>query len=542
MRRAGVLLAVFVLLLSSGSASAVQQQSHPTVFTGYGFDACAAPSLGKLQAWSASPYRALGIYLGGQNRACSQPNLTPVWVSSAIGLGWSLMPLYVGLQAPCVSQKGLAHISSTASTALAQGKAAADDAAAQAEVLGLPAGSPVYNDLEGYRLGNATCTRAVQSFVTGWVQELHARGMVAGLYGSAGSTIRDVSALPGDLPDAVWIADWNGVEGVFGDPYVSDSLWVNHQRIHQYKGGHDETYGGVTINIDSNVVDSTVVGGTAPPPPPPTTPPAGSVTSADGLATVSWPAAAFTTQAVVTLTTSGAPPAPATYAVQLAATETDNQAPITSFGAPLTLHLLRPIAGSVPAFSPDGATWNQLPQLTSAGLSTTVPSAYSVDADGTVEIQTLVPGLFGVVPDTKPPSRPLLTARLAANGLSLTWPAATDNVGVAGYSVLRNGSAVSSLPANARRATVRGFSPAAPTVFRVQAVDAAGNAGQPSRAAVVVARRRPAALPHAVPRWAYSLYGWQHGAGGTRPAAAPKKLPAWYWTWAGWRAEPFRLR
>ena len=542
MRRAGVIFALVALLLFSGSASAVQQQSRPTVFKGYGFDACAAPSLGKLQAWSASPYRALGIYIGGQNRACSQPNLTPVWVSSAIGLGWSLMPLYVGLQAPCVSQKGLAHISSTAATAVAQGKAAADDAAAQAEVLGLPAGSPVYDDLEGYKLGDASCTRAVQGFVTGWVQELHARGLVAGLYGSAASTIRDVSALPSDLPDAVWIADWNGVEGVFGDPYVSDSLWVNHQRIHQYKGGHNETYGGVTINIDSNVVDSTVVGGTAAPPPPPPTPPAGSVTSADGLATVSWPAAAFTTQAVVTLTTSGAPPAPATYAVQLAATETDNQAPIVTFAAPLTLHLLRPIAGSVPAFSPDGATWEQLPQLTSAGLTTTVPSAYSIDPDGTVEIQTLVPGLFGVVPDTKPPSRPLVTARLAADALSLTWPAATDNVGVAAYDVLRNGTAISSLPANARRATVRGFSPAGQNVYRVQALDAAGNAGQPSKAVVVVARKRPATLPRAIPQWAYGLYDWQHGGGGKRPAAAPKKPPAWYWVWAGWRAAPFKLR
>ena len=542
MKRAGVIVAIVALLLFSGSASAVQQLSRPTVFTGYGFDACSAPSLGKLQAWSASPYRAVGIYIGGQNRACSQPNLTPVWISSAIGLGWNLMPLYVGLQAPCVSQKGLARISSTAATALTQGKAAADDAAAQAAALGLPAGSPVYNDLEGYKLGNASCTRAVQSFVTGWVQELHARGLVAGVYGSAASTIRDLSALPSDLPDAVWIADWNGVEGVFGDPYVTDALWVNHQRIHQYKGGHNETYGGVTINIDSNVVDSTVVGGTAPPPPPPPTPPAGSVTSADGLATVSWPAAAFPTQAVVTLTTLGAPPAPATYAVQLAATETDNQAPIEGFGAPLTLHLLRPIAGSVPAVSPDGVSWQQLPPLTSAGLSGTVQSAYSIDPDGTVEIQTLVPGLFGVVPDTKPPSRPLVTARLAANALSLTWPAATDNVGVAAYNVLRNGTAISSLPADARKATVRGFSPAAPNVYRVQALDAAGNAGQPSKAVVVLARKRPTTLPRAIPAWAYALYGWQHGGGGTRPAAAPKKPPAWYWAWAGWRGAPFRLR
>jgi hypothetical protein len=32
-------------------------------------------------------------------------------------------------------------------------------------------------------------------------------------------------------------------------------MWANHQRVHQYTGGHNESYGGVTINIDSNAVD-----------------------------------------------------------------------------------------------------------------------------------------------------------------------------------------------------------------------------------------------------------------------------------------------
>ncbi len=540
-RRVGVVAAA-VLLLSSSSASAVRQLTQPTVFTGYGFDACSAPSLAKLQAWSASPYRAVGIYIGGVNRACGQPNLTPVWVSSAIGLGWSLMPLYVGLQAPCVSQSGLERISTNPATAGTQGQAAADDAAAKAAALGLPAGSPVYLDLEGYKLGNAACTKAVQSFVTSWVQEAHERELAAGLYGSAASTIRDISVLSSDLPDAVWIADWNGVENVFGDPYVSDALWINHQRIHQYKGGHDESYGGVTINIDSSIVDSTVVGGTAAPPPPPPTAPAGTVTSADGLANVSWPASAFATQVVVTLTTAAPPPPPATYAVDLAVTEADNQAPVPGFGAPVTLHLLQPGAGSIPAFSPDGTTWQQLPELTSAGLSEAVHSAYTIDADGTVEIQTLVPGLFGLVPDTQPPSRPIVTARMSKNVLALSWPPATDNVRVATYDVLRNGTAVASLPGDARRTTVHGFSPASPSVFRIQALDAAGNAGKPSNAAVVVAHRRPQGLPRAIPQWAYALYGWQRGGGGKRPAAAPKRPPAWYWAWAAWRSTPFRLR
>src|SRR5205085_9735596 len=216
-----------------------------TVFTGYGFDACSAPSRKALAAWTASPYRAVGVYMGGVNRGCSQPNLTQTWVSSTLTAGWSLLPLYVGLQAPCVSSSPLQRISATPATAAAQGRTAADDAASLATTLGLPTGSPIYFDMEGYKVNDSACTKAVQSFVTGWVTELRADSFLAGVYGSAASTIRDVSTLGPALPDVVWIANWNGVEAVFGDPYVSDTLWASHQRVHQYKGGHQETWGGV---------------------------------------------------------------------------------------------------------------------------------------------------------------------------------------------------------------------------------------------------------------------------------------------------------
>jgi hypothetical protein len=42
---------------------------------------------------------------------------------------------------------------------------------------------------------------------------------------------------------------------VLGIICLSNSFWVNHQRIHQYTGDHDETWGGITINIDDNVMD-----------------------------------------------------------------------------------------------------------------------------------------------------------------------------------------------------------------------------------------------------------------------------------------------
>ena len=45
-------------------------------YSGLAFDTCTAPSLTQMQAWLDSPYRAVGIYIGGPNRSCGQPQLT----------------------------------------------------------------------------------------------------------------------------------------------------------------------------------------------------------------------------------------------------------------------------------------------------------------------------------------------------------------------------------------------------------------------------------------------------------------------------------
>ncbi len=543
---AGAALAALLVLALPGPSGASAQRAAD-VFTGYGFEACNAPSIATLTAWGASPYRAVGIYVGGVNRACKNANLSPSWVTTTGSLGWSLLPLYVGLQAPCVSQSGLAKISSTLATAAAQGTAAADDAVAQANVVGLPAGSPLYLDVEGYATNNVSCTKAVQSFVGGWVDELRPLGYLAGVYGSAASTIRDVAALGAAIPDAVWIANWNGVEGVFGDPHVSDSLWAEHQRVHQYKGGHNETWGGVTLNIDNDYVDGPVIGPTAAPqpPPPPTTTPApaptgGAVGSGDGKAAASWPAQAFSVPVAVTLTPTSQPTTTSGYAVQLTVTETDTQTPVARFGAPITLHLLVPAAGLVPSYSPDGTTWKALPKLTASAVP--VDAGYTLDPDGTAEIQTFVPGFFGLRSDTTPPTQPpSFAAHFTGDALVLQWQGATDDSGtVASYQVLLDGTPVQTLKGTSRRAVVHAFHSTGPTVYRVRAVDPAGNLGKVSRPAAVVPRSRPAGIPKVLPRWAWSLFAWQHGQG-SRPAAAPKKLPAWYWTWASWRIAPFRL-
>jgi hypothetical protein len=245
--------------------------SAQAVYTGLGFDACSAPSPQAMTAWGSSPYRAIGIYIGGVNAACSQPNLSSTWVGNESAAGWHMIPTYVGLQAP-TNSCGCAGIDP--SQASAQGTAAAQDAVSAAQTLGLGPDTPIYDDMEGYGRGT-TNSSAVLAYLSGWTTQLHADGYLSGVYSSANSGITDLVSQYGTSypePDDIWIADWNGQQTT-DDPAVPSTDWQNHQRLHQYRGGHNETYGGVTINVDNNYLDgATATGGasTAQAPPPPT--------------------------------------------------------------------------------------------------------------------------------------------------------------------------------------------------------------------------------------------------------------------------------
>ena len=223
---------------------------------GSGFDACTAPSLTSMQAWLASPYRSIGIYVGGGLRACSQVNLTASWVRSIAGMGWKAQPIYVGLQAPCSAFSSVI----ASGQEWTQGRDAALDAVARSKALGIGQGSDIYYDMEGYAQSPA-CSGSVRAFLSSWTSALRSNGYSSGVYSSAGSGIEDLAngaAQPGFVaPDKIWIASWNGVPNVYGQtPYVADNQWSPYRRMHQYAGGHNDTYGGVTINIDSNYLDT----------------------------------------------------------------------------------------------------------------------------------------------------------------------------------------------------------------------------------------------------------------------------------------------
>ena len=228
-------------------------------FTGLGFDACTAPSRGAMSAWGSSPYRGIGVYIGGLNRGCSQPNLTSSWVREQVAAGWHLIPTYVGLQSPTSSCSSCAKLSP--GSAAAQGTAAASDAVEDAQAIGIGPGSPIYFDMESY-VRTSSASSSTLTFLAAWTNALRAAGYESGVYSSSASGIADLAlrwGTPYPSPDDLWIANWNGLRST-DDPYVPDTAWTPHRRIHQYRGGHDETYGGVTINIDNNYVDGATVG------------------------------------------------------------------------------------------------------------------------------------------------------------------------------------------------------------------------------------------------------------------------------------------
>jgi len=260
-----------------GGLSAQSVAQSVQILTGQGFDICTIPTAAQMQAWVGDHYQAVNLYIGGVARACPNAGLNADLVRALTLQGWSFIPTWVGPQASCSSLS--AKMSTDPDTARLQGIAEADAAVEAAAALGLTlpdkSGTVIYYDLENYASSQScqddpadlpTARQAAMAFISGWSGELRARGDLAGVYGGAcGSELSDFVGIP-NVPDAVWIAAWIGLgpyeyradASVFGVSCVSNSLWSNHQRLRQYTGDHNETIGGVTLNIDSNVTDGPV--------------------------------------------------------------------------------------------------------------------------------------------------------------------------------------------------------------------------------------------------------------------------------------------
>jgi Domain of unknown function (DUF1906) len=259
---AGV-VALAVLIAPSAAAPATAAVTvtavapQPGTYAGKGFDTCSAPSQSTMNAWrNSSPYLAVGIYISGSSRSCSQPNLTATWVSNQVANGWHLIPIELDYQAPCGSRAP--KMSSDPATARTQGAGRASSAVNAAQSLGIPAGSAIYNDIEQYPT-NASCRAAVLSYLSGWTDQLHVLGYLSGMYSSGSSGVTDVCSAYNDPQytrlDHLWIAWWNGVADTDAGQYCDDTCYANHQRLHQYAGDVSETWGGVTMRIDRDYLD-----------------------------------------------------------------------------------------------------------------------------------------------------------------------------------------------------------------------------------------------------------------------------------------------
>jgi peptidoglycan hydrolase-like protein with peptidoglycan-binding domain len=271
-RVAATLAACFALIASSAllpAPASARSVVTPGNFTGYGFDQCTAPTQKAMDRWlTSSPYWAVGIYVSGDSRGCvKQPNLTPTWVRTQLARGWRLLPITLGPQAWCTTRERYLHQvrinpSSTSSygKARAQGRAEAAKTVGAARRLGIGRGSTLWYDLEAFNTAKTACRESALSFLSAWTNKMHALGYVSGVYSSAASGIRILDSAranrPGTyaMPDQLWIADWNRRADV-NTSYIGNKGWMPHKRVHQYRGGHNETHGGVTINIDNNWVD-----------------------------------------------------------------------------------------------------------------------------------------------------------------------------------------------------------------------------------------------------------------------------------------------
>ena len=253
------------------TTSAVANSENTMAVIGQGFDRCEIPTLSQMQTWAQnSPYQSVNLYIGGINRACANNALTASYIFQMHQQDWTFFPTWVGPQAPCTGY--INRFSGDVNTAFQQGvdqaNLAVDRLAALALTGPTKTGSVVYYDMENYGT-DTSCRAAVNSFMNGWVSQIRALGNLAGVYGSTlcNTGLSDFRSIT-HIPDVIWPARWyhNFGEG-FYDPNANvwnlgsclpNTVWSNHQRIRQYEGDHNETWGNLTLNIDSNVLDGVV--------------------------------------------------------------------------------------------------------------------------------------------------------------------------------------------------------------------------------------------------------------------------------------------
>ncbi len=243
------------------------------ITNGQGFDNCKPLSIEGMQTWwDHSPYSAVNIYLGGISALCPFDQLDYEWYTQVASQGWTYILTWAGPQAPhgCPADCKFRYPMSTdPATAYLEGKLEAFYAVEAATNLGFKDQLVIYYDVESYSGADEETKAAVAEFIRGWTEQLHELGHFAGAYGAACTSYIVDWAFNDPPPDDVWIAQWNKEWAYDPDATVYDTtcldekgqppiFWADHQRIKQYTGPHNETWGGLTVKIDSDVLDGHV--------------------------------------------------------------------------------------------------------------------------------------------------------------------------------------------------------------------------------------------------------------------------------------------
>ncbi|WP_167286385.1 fibronectin type III domain-containing protein [Paraflavitalea devenefica] len=152
--------------------------------------------------------------------------------------------------------------------------------------------------------------------------------------------------------------------------------------------------------------------------------------------------------------------------------------------------------------------WNKFTTQKSAAITLTAGQLYYVEAlvkegsqgdnmavgwakpgQSTTTPNEVIPGaqLVANITDTQAPAAPTNVAaiNITASGVTITWNAATDNIGVAGYDVYRNGTKINTSLVSGTSYAVTGLAASTTYSFTVVAQDAAGNASAASTAVSV---------------------------------------------------------
>jgi hypothetical protein len=138
------------------------------------------------------------------------------------------------------------------------------------------------------------------------------------------------------------------------------------------------------------------------------------------------------------------------------------------------------------------SSWQAFPEVAyttaKSGDSLTVNIVESAPAAGaTFDIDNVVLATGSATGDKTPPSVPAGVTAAADSSTSATvaWSASTDNVGVAGYDVYRDGAKVKTLTGSATTFQDTALAASTPYTYTVDAFDAAGNTSLPSSGAPV---------------------------------------------------------